>query len=118
MIRIEKPLGTIEISQDYFANLIGQTVSSCYGVTGMVNSGPRQGLRSLVFRRAFADKGVRVQSDGRELIVELHISVIYGMNISAIAQSIENKVQFTVEQATGLHVKEVRVCVDAMKSDV
>ena len=34
MIRIENHLGTIEISQAYFAYLIGTAVSSCYGVAG------------------------------------------------------------------------------------
>jgi len=117
MIRIENHLGTIEISQEYFAYLIGNAVSSCYGVAGMAQSGTRQSLRSLLFRRTWADQGVRVRSEGGQLTVELHIVVIYGMNIAAIAKSIENKVQYTVEQATGLQVKEVNVCVDAMKNE-
>lgn len=118
MIRIENHLGTIEISQEYFACLIGNAVSSCYGVAGMVKSGARQGLRSLLFRRTYADQGVRVRSDNDQLIVELHIVVIYGMNIAAIAKSIEHKVQYTVEQATGMRVKKVNVCVDGMKNDI
>ncbi len=117
MIRIENHLGTIEISQEYFAYLIGNAVSTCYGVAGMVKSGAKQGLRSLLFRRTYADQGVRVRSENGQLVVELHISVIYGMNIAAIAQSIENKVQYTVERATGLTVRRVCVCVDGMKND-
>ena len=117
MIRIENHLGTIEISQAYFAYLIGNAVSSCYGVAGMMKSGTRQGLRSLVSRGEFADQGVRVSSENGRLVVELHITVIYGMNITAIAQSIKHKVQYTVEQATGLRVKRVNICVDGMKND-
>ncbi len=117
MIRIENHLGTIEISQDYFAYLIGNAVSSCYGVAGMVKSGTRQGLRSLFFRRSFADEGIRVRSEGGKLVVDLHICVIYGMNIAEISKSIVNKVRYTVEQATGLTVKRVNVYVDGMKAD-
>ena len=117
MIHIENHMGTIEISEEYFANLIGDAVSSCYGVAGMVKSGARQGLRALVSRRTYADQGVRVRSEGGRLVVELHISVIYGMNIKAIAESIEHKVRFTVEQATGLVVKAVKVCVDGMRAE-
>lgn len=43
MIRIENHLGTIEISQEYFAYLIGNAASSCYGVAGMVKSGTQTG---------------------------------------------------------------------------
>ena len=117
MIRIENHMGTIEISQEYFSYLVGNAVSACYGVAGMVRSGPRQGLRSVLSRRAYADDGVRVRSDGDSLIVDVHISVIYGMNISAIAKSIVNKVRYTVEEATGLTVKKVNVFVDGMKPE-
>lgn len=117
MIRIENRFGTIEISQEYFRYLVGNAVADCYGVTAMVKSGPRQGLRSVFFKRTFADDGVHVRSEGDKLIVDVHISVIYGMNISAIAKSIVNKVRYTVEEATGLAVKKVNVFIDNMKSE-
>ena len=42
MIRLENHLGVIEISQPYFASLIGNAASSCFGVAGMANSNMRQ----------------------------------------------------------------------------
>lgn len=117
MIRIENHLGIIEISQSFFANLVGNAASSCFGVAGMVKSGTRQGLRSIFSRRTFADEGVRVRSENGKLIVDLHICVIYGMNIAEISKSIVNKVRYTVEEATGLTVKRVNVHVDAMKAE-
>ena len=117
MIQIENHLGVIEISQEYFAYLIGNAASSCYGVAGMVKSGTKQGLRALISRRNYADEGIRVRSDGKKLIVDLHITVLHGINISAIAKSIVNKVRYTVEQATGLDVKRVNVFVDGMKTE-
>ena len=117
MIQIVNPLGTIEISQEYFAYLVGHAATSCYGVSGMVKSGTKQGLRSVFYRRSFADDGIRVRSENDQLIVDLHISVIYGMNISAIAKSIVNKVRYTVEEATGLTVKKVNVFVDGMNAE-
>lgn len=114
MIRTETRYGSIEISQEYFRYLVGNAVSSCYGVAGMVCSGPRQGLRSVLSRRSFADDGIRVRSEGEKLVVDIHISVIYGMNIAAIAKSIVHKVRYTVEEATGMDVKKVNVFVDGM----
>ncbi len=117
MIRIENHLGTIEIAPSYFAYLIGNAVSSCYGVAGMVKSGTRQGLRSIFTRRAFADEGIRVRSEGGKLVVDLHICVMYGMNIAEISKSIVSKVRYVVEEATGLTVKRVNVYIDGMKSE-
>lgn len=117
MIRIENHLGIIEISQEYFAYLIGNAVSACYGVAGMVKSGTRQGIRSIFYNRTFADEGIRVRSENSKLVVDLHICVIYGMNIAEISKSIMNKVRYTVEEATGLSVKRVNVYVDGMKAE-
>lgn len=116
MIKIENYLGVIEIHQHYFSELIGNTVTSCFGVAGMANSGASQGLRSFLFRRKnYMDKGVCVRAENGDLVIELHIIVTYGVNIATIVDSIINKVRYTVEQAIGLQVKKVNVFVDGMK---
>ncbi len=115
MVKIETGLGTIEISQDYFANLVGHAASECFGVSGMVTSTASQGLRQLITRQEIPDKGVRVRTVGGRLVVDLHIVVTYGINISAIVKSIVHKVRYCVEDATGFEVSKVNVYVDAMK---
>jgi uncharacterized alkaline shock family protein YloU len=57
--------------------------------------------------------GIRV--DGDELLIDLHIIVSYGVNIQAVVDSVKNKVNYTVTQATGLKVKEINVFIDAIK---
>lgn len=116
MIKFENHLGSVELNRRYFSDLIGHTVTSCFGVAGMSNKGAKQSLRSLVFRnRSYIDKGVAVGESGGELTVELHIVVSYGVNIQAVADSVRNKVKYTVKEATGLNVKEVILCIDSMK---
>lgn len=116
MIKIENHLGAIEINDDFFSDLIGHTVTSCFGVAGMANSGASQGLRAFFFRRrSYLDQGVSVRAGGTDLTIDLHIFVTYGVNIAAIVDSITNKVRYTVEQATGLLVRKVNVYIDGMK---
>lgn len=63
------------------------------------------------------DKGVRVIPAGEDMVsIELHIVVIYGLNIAAVSSSIVNRVRYTVEELTGLTVHEVTICVDDMKA--
>lgn len=116
MIRIENPNGYIEVSNEYFSNLIGDAASSCYGVAGMSASSPAQGLFSAIGRDT-PDRGVKVRSVGNELAIDLHIVVTYGVNITAIVKSIIKKVKYTVEEATGLTVDSVNVFVDGMKAE-
>lgn len=116
MIRIENHLGLIEVSNSYFANLVGHAASECFGVAGLVNSTAAQGIRMALLGREAQDKGVRVRSVNGELVIDLHITVSYGLNISAIVKSIINKVSYTVEAASGLTVAKVNVYVEGMKT--
>lgn len=88
MLKLENHLGVIEISEEYFANLIGHAVSECFGVAGMVSSGAVQGLRSALSKEEFLDKGVAVKAVNGKLVVDLHIAVTYGLNIATIVRSI------------------------------
>lgn len=115
MIKIENHLGVIEISNAYFANLVGHVASECFGVSGLVNSTASQGIRGFLTGRDTMDKGVRVRDVGGCLVIDLHIAVTYGLNIAAIVQSIINKVTYTVEAASGLHVAKVNVYIADMK---
>ncbi|MDL2233747.1 Asp23/Gls24 family envelope stress response protein [Ruminococcaceae bacterium OttesenSCG-928-L11] len=116
MIRVDNHMGTIEISEHYFANLIGKAASECFGVVGMVNSTASQEFRSAV-RGAVPDKGVCVKNKGGELEIDLHICVMYGVNIAAIVKSIIHKVTYTVENACGLTVAKVNVYIADMKTN-
>ena len=114
MINYETMAGTVTISNEYFAKLIGKAVSSCYGVAGMVALGTQK-LTGLFFRADQADKGIRVSGNIDSIVVELHIIVTYGMNINAIAKSIINKVKYVVGEATGIYVDKVIVKIDGIK---
>lgn len=116
MIAYETIIGSIHISNEYFAKLIGQAVSSCYGVAGMVPHG-KQKLVEWVSRKSRADKGIKVKGDINSISVDLHIIVTYGVNINAIAKSIVHKVKYTVEETTGISVEKVTVRVDGIKTE-
>ena len=48
MIAYETRLGKVTISNTYFAKLIGQATSSCYGVAGMVPKGVQWWRQKLI----------------------------------------------------------------------
>ncbi|ADU25791.1 Asp23/Gls24 family envelope stress response protein [Ethanoligenens harbinense] len=116
MIILETPNGIVDVSNEYYSTLIGSAVSSCYGVAGMAPGNAAQGIASF-FGRKKIDHGVLVTANGRELVVDLHIIVTYGVNIAEIVKSIIKKVRYTIEEATGLTVESVNVYVDGMRAD-
>lgn len=115
MIAYETRIGKINISEEYLQKIIGQSVTSCYGVAGMVASGSKQRIVDLLTKSDSLNKGIIIKGNAESIVVELHIIVVYGMNINAIAKSIVNKVQYTVKELTGINVDKVIVKVDGIK---
>ena len=103
MIRLENHLGVIEISQPYFASLIGNAASSCFGVAGMANSNVRQGLRSVFKKNShFADQGINVRKDGEGLIVDLHIMYPTGSTYPPYARASSTRSDTPLKRLRGL----------------
>lgn len=117
MIKLETHLGETNISQAYFSNLVGHAASECFGVAGMALTDATQGLRSMITQKEAPDRGVRVRVVNGRLMVDLHIIVSYGVNITVIVKSIANKVRYTIEDATDMQVARVNVFVDSMKNE-
>lgn len=112
MITTRFPLGDISFSAEYFSTLVGEAAKQCYGVAAMAPRDMTDAVISLVRGSDYSEKGVRVtQEDGR-LVIELHIAVIYGLNITTAARAISHRVKDEVEQFTGLKVARVVVSVD------
>ncbi len=114
--KIQNEYGTIDISPDVFANLVGYAATGCYGVVGMANKSKTDGIVRLL-KRDSMDKGVKVSIEEDGGVIDLHIMVEYGTNSCAISQSIMSRVKYFVENATGFIAKTVNVYVDGIRID-
>ncbi len=117
MIRVQNHVGMITISEEYFMSLISNTVTNCFGVVRMnVSSAKQTIMASLPFlRNKGGQPGVSVRIGKDKLVVDLHITVMYGVNVGAVVKSIMNKVRYTVEESTGISVERVNVFVDGIR---
>ena len=117
MITVQNHVGKINISQDYFMALIGNTVTKCFGVVSMnVMSAKQTILAALPFSKKHENsRGVTVRVGRDKLVIDLHISLLYGVNMKAVVRSIIHKVSDTVEENTGISVEKVNVFVDDIR---
>lgn len=119
MVSLQNHVGKITISNEFFSELIGNTVTKCFGVISMNVSGIRETLAAAFPLRkkdkSAAERGVKVRFVKDKLLIDLHISLMYGVNMNAVVRSIINKVGYTVEQSTGIGVEKVNVYVDSIR---
>jgi len=114
MIKIGNEKGSINVYDEVIARIVGYVTTQCFGVVAMASKRPMDNIVSLL-KWDNMDKGVSILSEGNVINIQIHIAVVYGVNIPAITDSIINKVKYTVEKDTGFDVGDVKVFVDTMK---
>ncbi|MBQ7070861.1 MAG: Asp23/Gls24 family envelope stress response protein [Ruminococcus sp.] len=112
MIKFRNHIGTIGISTSYLRQLISATAQSCFGVSGMNVYGAKQGVSAMLNKND--NTGVIIRQEDDEIVVDLHITVTYGLNVGAVVDSIIHKVNYVLTDQAGVDVKSVNVFVDEM----
>ena len=115
MLALENHLGTIGISEKYLYSLVEHTVSTCYGIAGL-DRPYEKSPADFILKKTGLNKGksVRIDINGRKLNVGIHITVIFGVNIAAVSDSLAHKLCYTIEEKTGLKISRVTIYVDGM----
>lgn len=115
MLTKENYMGKITVTDDYIKTLISRTVSGCFGVAGMKSGSLKEFVLNDIFNLKSDGTGVYISTKDNELAVELHISVAYGTNVSAVVNSVKNKVEFAVSQSIDIPIRSINVYVDSIK---
>ncbi len=112
MIKVSNHLGTIGISERYLKSLICSTVQSCFGVSAMNCFGAEEKFRSVLGISSPDSSGVIIRQENSSVSVELHISIAYGINVSAITESIAHKVDYVLNEQAGIAPDSINVYID------
>ncbi|MBE7064046.1 MAG: Asp23/Gls24 family envelope stress response protein [Clostridia bacterium] len=108
-------LGVVYMEESALAKMAGNIATKCYGVVGMVYRSKRDGIVSLL-KRDKMGKGIQVTMTEKGLSVSLHIMVEYGVNISAVSESIVKNVKYQMKENAGLVISDVTVYVESIRA--
>ena len=112
--KIKIEYGFINIENDVIARLAGIAVMECAGVVGMAAMNMRDGIVQLLKRESLV-RGVKVENTEDALIISLHVIVEYGININAIANTLQGNVKYALEETTGISINEVNIYVEGIR---
>ncbi len=116
MMTIENHIGTVRITNAYLYSLIAHTVSSCFGVADLNDSSLMQTIQAKLHTGKAGNRGIRLRTKRNKLVIDLHIITGMGANMTAITDSIRNKVRYAVEQATGFEPAEINIYIDGIRA--
>ena len=106
----------IKIANEVISVIAGIAVSEVQGVASMAG-GFAGGITQVLSGKKNYSKGIKVESDEKEVKIDVNIIVEYGSRIPDVAYEIQKRVKKSVENMTGLKVEEVNVHVQGVKTD-
>ena len=113
---IEEKNDGIKIANDVVAVIAGVAISEVPGVASM-SGGFAGGITEVLSGKKNLSKGIKVDADEKDVKIDVNIIVEYGSRIPDIAFEIQNRVNKSVENMTGLKVSEVNVHVQGVKTE-
>ncbi len=112
--KINNEMGSISINEEVIAMIAGAAANEAYGIVGMAAQTTKNGITSIL-RIDNLSKGVKVQLDGEDIIIDLFVIIQFGTKISVVAKNTIDSVKYQVETQTGLKVSTVNLNIEGIK---
>lgn len=113
MLKLKNDYGMIIIDDNVVAGIASIVASDCFGIAQMEAKNVTEQIWAFL-KKDRPDKGVHVYTENNKVVIDIHIAVMYGVNIPAITDSISHKITYSVSDYIGVPVDKVNVFVDSV----
>jgi len=100
--------GKIIISDKTIERFVSHVAMDCYGIVEFASKGLFDSIVSF-FKFGSRVKGVKVNSSGDRIYIDLSVIVKYGVSIKAVVEALKESVKYKVERFTGMLVDTINV---------
>ena len=112
--RMNTELGSILIDTDVIATYAGSVAVECFGIVGMATVNVKDGLVKLL-KKDSLKHGINVTLEDNKISLDFHVIVVYGVNISSVADNLISTVKYQVEEFTGLEIEKINIYVEGVR---
>lgn len=100
-------IGEVQIADQVVATIAGLAATEVEGVAAMSGNITNELVSKLGMKNL--SKGVRIEVDSENVVVDLVLSLQYGYSIPKTSKLVQDKVKSAIENMTGLTVSEVNI---------
>ncbi|MGY3703608.1 Asp23/Gls24 family envelope stress response protein [Vagococcus martis] len=113
-VKIKTQAGTIEISNDVIATVVGGAATDIYGIVGMASKNQiKDNLNDILGKENYS-RGVVVRQEENGVAVDVYIMVSYGTKISEVSRNVQEKVKYNLETMLGVVANSVNVFIQGV----
>jgi len=107
VLKEDENIGVVQIADDVVAMIASLAATEVDGVSAMAGNITNE-LMSKVGMKSLT-KGVKVDVQDGNVVVDLAVTMEYGYNIPATCQKVQAKVKSALENMTGLNCTDVNI---------
>lgn len=113
MVEERSDTGNIKISDEAIATIAAIAARSVPGVLDL-DGGPMSNFAGVLGVKK-ETSGIKVEMEKESVSLDINIIVEFGMDISEIASSVQEKIRQAIEKMTGLMAEKVNVNINSVK---
>ncbi|WP_395320919.1 Asp23/Gls24 family envelope stress response protein [Levilactobacillus parabrevis] len=114
-VKIKTQYGTIDITNEVIATVVGGAATDNYGVVGMASKNQIRDNVNDILRRENYARGVVVRQEENGVAIDVYVIVSYGTKISEVSRNIQSKVKYNLETMLGVTANSVNVIVQGVR---
>lgn len=111
----QSEMGDVHISDSVLAVISAMAAMEVKGVVAMAGNITAELVAKLGMKKL--SKGVRVDVDDNQIMIDLSIVIEMNVNILEVSQKVQDKVKSTLENMTGMEVANVNVNISSVASN-
>ena len=114
-LEITNDYGSIDISNEVIASVVGSKAVECYGIVGMASKQQvKDGIAEILGHENYS-KGIIVKDNNGVINVDMYIIVSYGTKISEVASNLQSTVKYTLEKTLKVKVNSINIFVQGVR---
>ncbi|MEO1783323.1 Asp23/Gls24 family envelope stress response protein [Enterococcus diestrammenae] len=114
-VKIKTQAGTIEITNDVIATVVGGAATDVFGIVGMASKKQIKDNINEILKRENYSKGIVVRQEENGIAVDVYTIVSYGTKISEVSRNVQEKVKYNLETMLGVTANSVNVFVQGVR---
>ncbi len=114
-VKIKTQYGTIDITNEVIATVVGGAATDNYGVVGMASKNQIRDNVNDILRRENYARGVVVRQEENGVAIDVYVIVSYGTKISEVSRNVQSKVKYNLETMLGVTANSVNVIVQGVR---
>lgn len=105
--------GSIDISKEAIAKIVGDEVCSSYGIAGLVDKNSKSNEMTILASDQYK-KAISIKENNGNYEIDVHVGIIFPAKVTEILNEVQKKVKYVLEKTFAIKFNKISLYVDGL----